>query len=452
MKTANLLLGSIGLLLAGCAGSDGKDGARGPTGAQGEAGVPSPRGDPGAKGAVGPDGPQGVQGPAGTSAADGGFLAGGLSTSCLSPCHGFTGIVEQWKTSTHYATFISNLGGDEVATWTGPNACGNCHAIDGIPNRVEGTVGHTGTTGPTQLAHGQINYLSSTTSKVTESTYAGNASVAVVHCTTCHKVDATTDPHKTGKNYTPGSFPLQVPSSSTDQAIIEKSSAAGVSDGTVGGLYGKGNACIWCHKSRKDVTNYITASNTLTSVNWGPHEGPQSDIYTGKGGYHYAGKTYQTSSHQAFKNGCLDCHMPPVASNSGIGDHSFRPQLSTCQTSGCHVSTKSFDVIGGQSAMKAGIQELRVVLNTLGYLTRSAVAPYAPLTAADLADQQFQTDKVLPGGTGVTADTAGALYNYLLLARGSGGGVHNPVYVRELLYDSMIAVASRAPATIPSRP
>jgi hypothetical protein len=370
----------------------------------------------------------------------------------LSPCHGFTGIVEQWKTSTHYATFISNLGGDEVPTWTGPNACGNCHAIDGVPLRVEGTVGHVGTTPPGHVANGQINYLASTTGKVTESTYAGSASVAVVHCTTCHAVDATTDPHKTGKDYTPGSFPLLVPSAPTDQAIIEKSSAVGLSDGTVGGLYGKGNACIWCHKSRKDVTNYITASNDLTSRNWGPHEGPQSDIYTGKGGYGYAGKTYLSSSHQAFKNGCLNCHMPPVASNSGIGNHSFSPQLSTCQASGCHSTATSFNVAGGQGAMKAGIQELRVALNKLGYLTRAAAPPYTNLSETDLADQQFQTDVVLPGATGVTADRAGALYNYLLLARGSGGGVHNPVYVRELIYDSVQFLTGKPPVTIPSRP
>jgi len=442
--------------LTGCTGDDGMDGARGPSGATGEAGVPGPRGDLGAQGPggpageTGPEGPQGPQGPQGPSGLPGGVAEAGLETSCLSPCHGFTGVVEQWKTSTHYSTFIANLGGEEVATWTGPNTCGNCHAIDGIPLRVAGTVGRVGTIGPAHLDSGQLNYLASTTNKVAESTYTGSASVAVVHCTTCHKVDATTDPHKTGKNYTPGSFPLQVPASDTDQAIIEKSSAVGVSDGTVGGEYRRGNACIWCHKSRKDVTNYIATTTNLTSRTWGPHEGPQSDIYTGKGGYHYSGKAYKTSSHQAFKNGCVDCHMPKVAGNSDIGDHSFRPQLSACTK--CHGTSTSFDVSGGQSAMRAGIQELRVALNDAGYLTRGEVAPYEALSATDLADRQFQLDKTRPGASGLTADQAGALYNYLLLARGSGGGVHNPVYTRELIYDSLFAIAGRAPATIPGRP
>ncbi len=425
-----------------------------------------PAGPPGARGARGDAGPQGLsgqQGPPGLmTSIDAGPDAGvALSTSCLSPCHGFTGIVAEWQASTHYATYIANLGGSEVADWTGNEPCGNCHAIDGVALRLAGTVNHLGTTGP-HSALGQVNYLNSVNDTITESTYAGSATVAEVDCTTCHEVDQSNDPHVTGKNYTPGSFPLRVPTDPTDQMLVEKSSAVGVSDGTQAGPYGKGNACIFCHKSRKDVTNFITASNKLTTTYWGPHEGPQADIYTGKGGYHYAGQIYKTSSHQAFKDGCIECHMPPVATNMGIGDHSFAPQLSTCQQSGCHATATSFDVIGGQSLMEAGIQELRVALNGKGWLTRDTAAPYGPLSSTDLADNQFQTDQVRPqnyspesdGGVTapLTADQAGALYNYLLLGRGAAGGVHNPVYVRELLYDSVKAITGKPPATLPTRP
>lgn len=419
--------------LAGCSGEPGADGAPGPVGTKGA------DGDPGPAGGQGPEGPPGEN------------AESGMTPGCLAPCHGFTGIVEQWKTSTHYATYIANLGGEEVPTWTGATSCGNCHAIDAIEQRVIGNVSHAGTAGPGHVSHGQLSYLSSVNSKVSESTYAGHATVAVVHCSTCHETDAATDPHKTGATFVPGSFPLRVPSGAGDEAYLEKSSIAGTSDGTTSGEYNKGNACVWCHKSRKDVTNYIATTNNLSSPHWGPHEGPQSDIYTGKGGYHYAGKVYASSSHQSFTNGCVDCHMPGVASNGDIGDHSFYPRLSTCQQGGCHVTATSFDVIGGQSAMKAGIQELRVALNDLGLLTRSASAPYEALTADDLDDQHFGEDKVRPT-SGVDAAHAGAVYNYLLLARGSGGGVHNPVYVRELIYDSYQAVTGNAPATIPVRP
>lgn len=458
------------LLLAGvapaCSGDDGKNGATGPAGAQGPEGEKGEPGSVGPKGAQGEPGPMGPEGPAGPSGAvagasgegDAGAGAGGassmpLSTGCLSPCHGFNGIVEQWKTSTHYATYVANLGGEEVDTWTGTAACGNCHSIDGIEQRLANNVRYTGTQGPVQAAHGQINYLSTTSNKVSESTYAGHATVAVVHCTTCHDVTDENDPHRTGAAYEPGSFPLRVPTGNQETAFIEKSSAVGVSDGTSTGSYGVGNACMWCHKSRKDVTNYITATNnSLTSRNWGPHEGPQTDIYTGKGGYHYTAKAYANSSHQALEKGCVSCHMPESSLNQGVGNHSFAPQLSACTKGGCHASATSFDVIGGQTAMKESLRQLRKALNDLGWLTRASAAPFDALTATQVGDANFAEDGSRPGVTGLTADQAGALYNYLLIARGGAGGIHNPVYVRQLIFDSYFALAGVAPSTIPVRP
>ena len=40
----------------------------------------------------------------------------------------------------------------------------------------------------------------------------------------------------------------------------------------------------------KDVTNYIKGGNdnNINSTTWGPHEGPQTAIYSGKGGYEFA--------------------------------------------------------------------------------------------------------------------------------------------------------------------
>ena len=45
-----------------------------------------------------------------------------------------------------------------------------------------------------------------------------------------------------------------------------------------------------------------------------------------------------------------------------------------------------------------------------------------------------------------------ALYNYIIIARGAGRGVHNPVYVQELLYDSIVTMTGAAPVSIPTRP
>lgn len=437
MRKVIVIVGLVasGLLGWGCSGDDGKDGA------QGEPGPKGAKGDDGPEGPEGPQGEPGAQGEPGPAGTDGTGIAGAgntdyLQTSCLSPCHGFTGIVEQWKTSTHYAAYVANLDGEEVDSWTGAKSCGNCHAVDGVEQRLAGNVKVTGTTEPANVTEGQITYKRSDTGAYTEAVYNGHASVAVVHCTTCHSVDDATDPHKTGvADYAAGSFPLRVPAEANASAFLEKSSAVGLSDGTAVS-YGKGNACIWCHKSRKDVTNYITASNS-TSSNWGPHEGPHSDVFTGKGGYSYAGKLYSAGSHSRFENGCVNCHMPSSEDfNQGIGDHSFKPQLSVCTE--CHGNQPSFDIGGAQSQTEIELQQLRVLLNNAQLLTREDLAG-AALGSDELSDTEFALDKAR-SASGVTATTAGALYNYLLIARGSALGVHNPPYVGQLLYDSIDAM------------
>jgi hypothetical protein len=273
---------------------------------------------------------------------------------------------------------------------------------------------------------------------------------------TCHAVTDANDPHRTGLPWTPGSFPFRVPTGTTDQVFIEKSPTAGTVTGTAVGALGASNTCVWCHKSRKDVTNYITATgNKLTSSHWGPHEGPQADVFSGAGGYHYVGQSYGQSTHQK-QTVCADCHMPDIPTNQNAPNHSFFPQLSACQR--CHAGATSFDVAGGQSTVKGMMFEFQKDLNNLGYLTRNDTAPYAPLSGSQLTDAAFSIDLTNPtGGPGntapsLTADQAGALYNYIIIARGGAMGVHNPLYVKQLIFDSIKALTGSAPTTLPVRP
>lgn len=382
-------------------------------------------------GPTGSQGTPGLQGPPGDAGPPGVMPDGGLSVGCLSPCHGFGGVVAQYQMSVHYAAYVENLNGGEVASWTGPGqACGNCHAIDALEQRATGNVLYAGDAGPPNVLYGQLEYASSTNGKLSETTYAGEAKVAAVYCTTCHAVTDANDPHKTGNPWTPGSFPFQVPVDGGDPTYIEKSPTATVTGQSIGKL-AEANTCIWCHRSRKDVTNYITASNNVSAY-WGPHEGPQADVYSGQGGYHYLGKTYGTSTHQS-KLTCTDCHMPPVASNQGVPDHSFYPQLSVCQN--CHADAGSFDVIGGETAVKSALTQVQTALLAKGWITN----PNGPVGAST-----WDTDTPT-SVNGLTADQAGALYDYMLVARGGAFGVHNPVYANELLYDAYVATTGTAP-------
>ena len=258
------IVGVVGVSggLAAC--GSGEDGAKGEPGATGPAGP------------VGPAGPSGAQGLPGAVADGGGVLSG----ACTTPCHTFGGVVDQWRFSNHSHPQNNEVGG---------GACGNCHAIDGIQQRVANKYTVAPDAGvPTDVAKGHINFKAAS-GAITEIGYGGATTIGRIHCSTCHAFDSTNDPHVTGK-YVAGQAPLRVPGGVNDTVILEKTAGASPSVPTGQELaYRAGNVCVFCHKSRKDVSLYITASNAL-STRWGPHDGPQADVYSGKGGYHFAGQ------------------------------------------------------------------------------------------------------------------------------------------------------------------
>lgn len=387
----------------------------------------------GTGGAVTDGGPSG-DADASLGVADAGSDVDGAT--CGTQCHAASGVIDQWKTSAHFLT--------SIAGWSGSQPCGNCHANDSIELRLAGTFGSTV---PTNASKGHLSYAQSGT--VLESIYGGTSVDQKIGCTTCHAITAANDPHALGTAYVPGQYALRV--STTDVVWLEKSAAAQTAEGVAIGPFNAGNVCVWCHKSRKDVTDFIdpmATSITINSLDWGPHHAPQADVLSGRGGYHFQANTYALPSHAVVIKACVSCHMPPSASSGGLADHSFAPQLSACTASGCHGSAQSFDIMGGQTLVKSMLQELRGYLNTAGLLTQGIGGPPWPtLSSAELADPDLRKDSPRPGATGLTGDRAGALYDYLLLARGSGYGVHNPTYSRQLLYDSIVAMGQ-----VPSLP
>jgi hypothetical protein len=400
---------------------------------------------------MGPAGSQGPQGPPGAG------FDGGIPTSCLSPCHGFSGVVAQYQTSVHYVASVTNLGSSEYAAWTTPGAaCGTCHAIDALEDRAAGNVLTVNGGVVANLASGQLEYMDPDSGAEKQAAYAGTATVAQVYCTTCHAVTNANDPHRTGIPWTPGSFPLVV-AVDAGTLVLDKSPEAGTATGTDAGNYGPGDTCMWCHRSRVDIANYLTAANKITSTHWGPHEGPQADVFTGLGGYHYNYGSYAQSTHEA-KLSCVDCHMADVADNSNVPDHSFNPQLAACKN--CHKTATDFNVAGGEGTVQAMMTELETALNNLGLLTRASSPPYLPIDSSQLGCPQdvcsFQLDLTMPGakleGGLLTKDQAGALYDYILVARGGAYGIHNPIYVKQLIWDSYYALTGNPLTTLPQRP
>ena len=163
---------------------------------------PGYAGEAGTAGMQGPAGPMAMNAEAGVS----------IPVSCLSPCHGFNGVVSQFQTSVHYTEYLANAASATPETeWTAPGApCGNCHAIDALQQRVTGNVVTVTTAASSTSRAASCSTAIRSTGALSSANYAGTATVAEVYCTTCHAVTNANDPHKTGIPWTPGSFPLQV--------------------------------------------------------------------------------------------------------------------------------------------------------------------------------------------------------------------------------------------------
>jgi hypothetical protein len=199
---------------------------------------------------------------------------------------------------------------------------------------------------------------------------------------------------------------------------------------TVNSDQGTANLCINCHQSRAadpwpDV-NDPTGSATITSIRFGPHHGPQGNLFAGTGGYEI-GTGYTNSSHtNALKNSCVDCHMGE-AYGSQAGGHSmsmtyeyhgsdavWEANCVSCHTDGATVHAK----------VDAAQENITLLLDSLGTIL---------VNKGHLAANGYVTT-----GT-YTNEEAGIIYNYKLVEEDRSLGVHNYPYIKTLLENSIAA-------------
>lgn len=240
-----------------------------------------------------------------------------------------------------------------------------------------------------------------------------------IHCFTCHA------PH------TNGDFRLRW----TAQATL--------ANGTTFNL-NSGNTCVACHQARRDVEVYITATTTLSS-RFGPHYGTQGDMLLGSNGYEYAGWTYSRTQHREATtsggmDGCLECHFK-ATSQYVVGGHSFEMRATANEPlSGptevlnvgaclpCHGEINDFNEVGPGYSVQDSVDVLTADLK-------------ARLVAAGLLDAT--TGLARPKTT--SADSAGAVWNYLVVKYDRSRGVHNAEYIMGLLRSSIQYISGPGP-------
>jgi hypothetical protein len=283
---------------------------------------------------------------------------------------------QQWEHSKHASGETLNEN---------DSSCKGCHTSEGFVARA------TGTTPPEAIE-----------------------SPTSIHCFTCHA------PHSNG-NFG-----------------VRWTAVATLQNGASYDLKG-GNLCVACHRARKNVSTYNTATTEIVE-RWGPHHGVQGDMLIGSNGNEFAGVTYERTSHRsATEDGCLDCHMKTTSQNV-VGGHSFNMGweegggeiLNTAACARCHGEISDFNQ-PGIAEESFSVQDSVDVL--IGELTTS-------LEKAGL----WENDDVKAGVT-TSADSAGALWNLLMAKEDRSHGIHNPKYVMGLLQSSITYLQGTLPQT-----
>lgn len=263
------------------------------------------------------------------------------------------------------------------------------HATGGNFNR------NTNTCAPCHTSQGFLEVLS--TDSVT--TAATITDPAPINCYACHKIHAT---------YTTDDWNL----TATDPVKFQH-------DGAVSNQ-GKANLCISCHQSRPvspwpDKTN-PTGTVTITSYRYGPHHGPQGNLFNGTAGYEI-GTGYANSAHKSqLTNSCNTCHMG-TANGVETGGHTMgfnATQCSSCHSDAAALTTK---IATAQSDITNLYDSLETILLNKGHL---------------------RADKYVTTGT-YTNDEAGVIYNYVLVKEDRSLGIHNYPYIKKLLENSIAA-------------
>ena len=218
---------------------------------------------------------------------------------------------------------------------------------------------------------------------------------------------------------------------------------------------GTSNICMDCHSGRNNgasIQAKVTAGANFANLSYiAPHYLTAGGSLQGKSGFHFPGRTYAALSENAHSkvgtansnntgsNGpCVACHM------SATAKHTFSPvtetngaitAITTNACANCHSDSSTFN---------ASVLDAKKVAFTNALAVLKAALADKGIVVTD----NYPYVALKNWGTGQAgANLMGAAFNYKLFAAEPGAYAHNPEYAKQLIADSIEAVATGGSVT-----
>ncbi len=220
------------------------------------------------------------------------------------------------------------------------------------------------------------------------------------------------------------------------------------------GLGGNGQLCMTCHQARSNGATVITTKAPYYGFKdrFGPHHGPQSDMFLGQNAYQFGDTTISgLMTHGSVPDACVTCHMANIG-----GGNSPSHQWSMVDTTGgtphdlvggcvsCHGNITSFEDIKASSdwdgnGIIEGVQtEVVGMLNQLSSLLPKDASGNVVTAMADSLKVKNQPN-IIKG-----------IYTYYFVTEDRSKGVHNAKYTVALLQRALSNLGYVVPVELTS--
>ena len=215
---------------------------------------------------------------------------------------------------------------------------------------------------------------------------------------------------------------------------------------------GNGQLCMTCHQSRKDINTAVTDTPPYYGFvdRYGPHHGPQADMYLGRNAYNYGNTLLDgLMTHGSVKDACVTCHMAERGP-ANTPNHEFtlvdttggveKDIVSGCVP--CHGNITSFDDIQASSDLDGNGKIEGVQTEIEGMLAN--LADLLPKDASGNVVSRLSDSLKVKGKPNVVK----GIYTYYFVSEDKSMGVHNAKYTIGILSAAMKALGAEVPVEL----